>query len=164
MRPATHTSWRVHHSSNSGSCDGGPSDSCDGGPTRLAADVSFSEGAFGTDIGATRDAINDCVQLRQRHANGAYGEPIVVCGEQAPRFTLFDNPSVKCTANGIEHSGRMSLERKDVGCAVSQLSVGPQSRFVLLHAGWLALALFGIRRRVLTVRRDDATALSRKCA
>jgi hypothetical protein len=107
---------------------------------------SIHEGSFVTDLGSRYGSDCSSIRLRQRHANGSYGEPVFLIGTDAERFELFDNTSLKCTADGIEHAGRMAPEDRP-GCAVVHESVGGRPKSSIVAVGSLVLALLRLRRR-----------------
>lgn len=107
--------------------------------------TSIATGSFGSELGFDYSSDWACVRLQHRRANGSHGEPVVLCGSDAPTFELFDNSSLECTSQGIEHSGKM--ERKTPGCAVSPISVGSDSRPGAVATALLLAALGSLRRR-----------------
>ena len=46
-----------------------------------------------------------CVKLRSRGANAVYSSPLVLCGTDAPLFTLRGSEDIGCTAQGLTQDG-----------------------------------------------------------
>lgn len=100
----------------------------------------------------------DCVQLRRRFMNATYGEPTVLCGEDAPMLELTGSADLSCTADGIVHEGTLASSpsgdsagppQAAAGCRVSR---GSTSRLWALGS-CLAAALSWTRRRTAVVLR-----------
>lgn len=103
------------------------------------------QGAFTANLGVTVNDNFRCLQIRQVRSDGTYGEPSVLCADEAPTFELLDNDSLRCTAQGIEHDG--ALRSQNSGCAVRPPASVARAPRGALAATTLALLIFGLRRR-----------------
>ena len=107
--------------------------------------VQIVQGAFIANLGVTADDNFRCLQLRRVHSDGGRGEPVVVCADEAQTFELFDNDSLRCTARGIEHEGRMG--RPAPGCAVQPGATTAAASLGGHVVAWLMLLGLGLLRR-----------------
>jgi len=48
-----------------------------------------------------------CVKLRTRAPNAVYSSPLVLCGADAPLFTLRGSTNIECTAQGLTQDGAL---------------------------------------------------------
>jgi hypothetical protein len=76
----------------------------EGEPIGLLARTPFFINLSGVEQGTNFE----CAKLSVRSANGSVGEPVVLCGLDAPTYQLRGSTVIGCTPEGLTHDGRLA--------------------------------------------------------